>query len=102
MNSTLEKELSIEQLREIKRILEESAQSNEGFMTIDELAVYMALSKSALYKLTSKNEIPFYTPGGKKMYFRKREIDEWIERSRVATHEEVMHATMARLNNTLN
>lgn len=47
-------------------------------LDIDELARYANLSTSYLYKLTSTGEIPFYKPRGKKIYFKKSEIDDWL------------------------
>ena len=58
------------------------------FLTTKETAAYLGMALSYLYKLTSKKSIPFYTPTGKKIYFKKSELDEWMNRGRVATNEE--------------
>ena len=58
------------------------------FLTTKEAAAYLGMALSYLYKLTSKKSIPFYTPTGKKLYFKKSELDEWMNRGRVATNEE--------------
>lgn len=47
-------------------------------LTLDETAKLLSLSKSALYKLTSGKEIPFYVPFGKIIYFRRSELENWI------------------------
>lgn len=60
-----------------KKIDEQILISKE-FLDLEEVSRYLKLSKSALYKLTSKNEIPFYQPGGKKIFFKKSELHEWI------------------------
>lgn len=59
------------------------------FLTTKEAATYLGMALSYLYKMTSKKSIPFYTPTGKKIYFKKSELDEWMNNSRVATNEEV-------------
>ena len=33
--------------------------------------------------------IPFYKPNGKKIYFKRDELDEWIFGSRVSPHSEI-------------
>ena len=99
MESIQKIELSNEQFKQIKRELAELVMPPKEFMTIDELANYLSLSKSAIYKLTSNKEIPFYTPGGKKIYFRKIEINEWLERSRVATHYETLRLVESSIDN---
>jgi excisionase family DNA binding protein len=50
---------------------------------------YLQLSKSSLYKLTSKKEIPHYKPGGKRIYFKRSDLDEWITNGKVPTSEEL-------------
>jgi excisionase family DNA binding protein len=40
---------------------------------------YLNISSSYLYKLTYQGKIPHYKPSGKKIYFSKRELDNWIK-----------------------
>jgi excisionase family DNA binding protein len=44
---------------------------------LNEITRYLNLSKSHIYKLSSKNEIP-YRKFGKRLFFSKKELDEWI------------------------
>lgn len=50
---------------------------------------YLNVSKSYLYKLTSKNLIPYYKPSGKKIFFEKSELNKWILKGRIATITEI-------------
>ena len=43
-------------------------------LTSDEVARYMGISKSYLYKLTMRREITHYKPTGEVCYFNRREI----------------------------
>lgn len=72
-------------------------------LTVEETVDYLGISKSAVYKITSKREIPFYNPGGKKIYFKKSEVDAWIESGRVAPDSEILqqYNTNATNPNTL-
>jgi excisionase family DNA binding protein len=47
-----------------------------------EVADYLNLSISNIRKKTSKGEIPHRKPSGKKLYFIKKEIDEWVANSK--------------------
>lgn len=58
-------------------------------MTLAESAEYLDISKSHLYQLTSKSIIPHYKPGGKKIYFEKKDLDRYLQRHRVSSIEEV-------------
>lgn len=58
-------------------------------LTSDEVARYMGISKSYLYKLTMRREIPHYKPMGKVCYFNRVEVEKWLQTNRVATDEEI-------------
>ena len=54
----------------------------------DEAAAYLSMSKSTLYKLTSKKEIPHYKPN-RFVFFEKSELDKWIRAAAVRTEEQL-------------
>ena len=54
---------------------------------LNEISEYLKLSKSQLYKLISRREIP-YRKFGKRLFFSKNELDEWILNS--STHHRTM------------
>lgn len=58
-------------------------------LTSDEAAKYMGISKSYLYKLTMKQEIPHFKPMGKMCYFNRMELEQWLQSNRVATNSEI-------------
>ena len=58
-------------------------------LNFDEVAEYTGLSKSHLYKLTSTGGIPCYKPTGKKIYFKKDEIDDWLLRNKKLSADEL-------------
>ncbi len=74
-----------ELLEEIKTNL--NYQTSE-FINIVEASSYLRLKKSYIYNLVYKNKIPFYKPTGKKLLFKKSELNKWIEESRIDTVEE--------------
>ena len=63
--------------------------SNKTVLNFEEAAVYTGLSKSHLYKLTATAGVPCYKPTGKRIYFDKSELDEWLLRHKKQTHEEL-------------
>ena len=64
-------------------------------LTSDEAAKYMGISKSYLYKLTMKQEIPHFKPMGKMCYFNRLELEEWLQSNRVATSNEISQRATA-------
>ncbi len=58
-------------------------------LTSEEVARYMGVSRSYLYKLTMRREIPHYKPMGKICYFNRQEVEQWLQSNRVATDTEL-------------
>lgn len=62
-------------------------------MDIKELSTYLKNSKSAIYKMTASNDIPHYK-SGKRLYFKKSEIDEWIFSNKIKTNDDIEKEAM--------
>lgn len=58
-------------------------------LSIDECATFTSLSVNHIYRLTSQRAIPFYKPMGGKIYFKKKEIENWLLQGRQATDSEI-------------
>lgn len=52
-------------------------ENQDNVLTIEELAAYLKISKSTLYKLAQKGEIPGQKVG-KHWRFRRDIIDQWL------------------------
>ncbi|MDX5429218.1 MAG: helix-turn-helix domain-containing protein [Bacteroidota bacterium] len=65
-------------LQEIKRLLEYHGQGTKEILSFEQACLYLDLSASQLYKLTSSNSIEFFKPSGKKIYFKKADLDAWM------------------------
>ena len=72
----------LEKLTNIENLLK--AQDGRP-LTLEEAADYLSLSKSYLYKLTCTCKIPHWKPTGKRIYFSKSELDNWLFRNPVKT-----------------
>lgn len=59
-------------------ILISSNLSNKKALNLSEAAQYIGISKTYMYQLTHRREIPFYKPNGKQVYFDKNELDNWL------------------------
>lgn len=51
--------------------------NEDVFLTIDELAKFISMTKGSIYGLVHKNAIPYYKKG--KLYFLKSQILDWIK-----------------------
>lgn len=52
--------------------------TQKEILSFREALVYLDVSQSFLYKLTSSKTIAFSKPNGGKLYFKKSDLDEWM------------------------
>ena len=63
-------------------------------LTLKEAAEFLDFSRSYLYRLTSQGRVPCYKPEGKRIYFDRAELVNWLKRNRIRPQEE-LEATAA-------
>lgn len=78
IEAVLKKVEPVESLLERIALLENTIYTTKRVFTFQEACMYIGVSESMLYKLTSGKEIPHYKPRGKMLYFAKEELDEWL------------------------
>jgi len=52
--------------------------NNKQVLSFREAVVFLDVSKSYLYKLTANKEIIHFKPTGKRIYFLKTDLIEWV------------------------
>ena len=58
--------------------IEKLIRTNKNVLTLDEAVEYTGISRSYMYKLTAKGEVPFSRPRGKLIYFSREKLDQWL------------------------
>lgn len=98
------KEISIEnllmkvELHEHRiEVLENLIRDAKQVLTLEEAALYMGVSKSSLYKMTHKHELPFFRPNGKLIYFEKAELLNWMRQNRNMSEGETQEAAIRHM-----
>ena len=69
--------------------------TTKAVLTADEAARYMGISKSTLYKMTMRKQIPHSKPNGKVCYFDRLELEAWLMGNRIATADELQDRAQA-------
>ncbi|MCU4155236.1 helix-turn-helix domain-containing protein [Carboxylicivirga sp. A043] len=77
-----QEELIMVRLETIEKKLTEQALATKTVLNFNEGASFLDLSKSHLYKLTSQKRIPHFCPEGKKIYFLREDLQNWLLRNR--------------------
>jgi len=78
-----------ERLESIERKMDELSIANKETLNSKEAAKYLDVSRSHLYKLTYKKEIPHYKPRGKNVFFERKELDKWLLQNHQTTKSEI-------------
>lgn len=67
-----------ENLEQLKAFLLKYCLPLKKALTFEEAVIYTGRSHSNLYKLTSKNRIPYSKPEGKMIAFDRVQLEEWM------------------------
>jgi len=52
-------------------------------MDVRDASQFLRCSKSHIYKLIHRKEIPYFKPCGKMIFFKRRELMDWVFRNRI-------------------
>jgi excisionase family DNA binding protein len=91
------KTMKQDSLQKLNTNIEQLLQQDEKPITFTEASEYLGVSKSHLYKLTSKNQIVHFKPAGKKIYFKKSDLNSYLFRNRKASHVEIEQIALDRV-----
>jgi excisionase family DNA binding protein len=75
-------------LQEIEELKSLTLLAAKSVLTIDDVALLTGISKSTLYKMTCKKQLPHYKPNSKLLFFDRSEIEAWAKQNRINTEHE--------------
>ncbi|CAH8283121.1 excisionase family DNA binding protein [Mariniflexile fucanivorans] len=81
--------LILEKLDKLEQKIEAQNLLMKEVLNFNDACNYLDISASHLYKLTSQKSIPHFCPQGKKLYFNRTELDEWLQRNRQTPTDEI-------------
>lgn len=84
----------------IKKQEQEPVDNSEQLLTIDEVGALLHLSKATIYSKHSRGEMPGVCKRGKRLYFQRDVIINWIKAGRKKSQSEIEAATDEYLSNT--
>lgn len=85
-----------QKVAELENIMKMVGLASKEVLSFEEAAMYTGLSKSSLYRSTSLQIIPHYKPNGKMIFFNRVELEQWLQRNRVKTTEEIQQEAQIR------
>ena len=87
MNHYLEQERKIAELQKRVTSLESLCFQSKPVLNLEEASIYLAISRSMLYKMTHAGKIDFYKPEGKLIFFEKESLLNWARKNKVKSDE---------------
>jgi len=79
----------LEKLEQLEKLITVNNLLQKPVLNFQEASLYLEVSSSHLYKLTSKRAIPHFCPSGKKLYFKREELDLWLLRNKQLSTDEI-------------
>ncbi len=55
----------------------------KAMLNINDVALLTGLSKAHVYRLTCNHVLPYYKPNGKQIYFKRQDVEMWMQTNRV-------------------
>lgn len=87
---------------QIRAIIEDVFQDMSSFLrndssevlNIEEVSELSGYKKATIYKLTHERKIPFHKPahGGRRIFFKRSEINQWLESNHIETYEQLFRS----------
>lgn len=62
---------------------------SKEYLTAAETAKYLNISIHQVYKYSSGRILPHYKPQQKVLYFKRSELDQWINSGRIKSHFDI-------------
>ena len=76
-------------LESIEQMIADQGILQKEMLTIEEASTFLDLTKSYVYKLAHLKVVPTYCPNGKRIYFRRAELEQWLQKNRKASRKEM-------------
>lgn len=86
--------LNISKMNELKMLeqldrIEKLVRAQKAVLTFDQACDYTGLSRSYMYKLTARGEIPFSKPRGKLIFLSREKLDNWLLNNSHSSKDEI-------------
>ena len=98
MKMNLDHERKIVELQARVNKLENLCYMTKEVLNLEEASAFLGIAKSTLYKMTHLNQLPYFKPAGKLIFFEKKALLDWVRGARAMSEEEIRKEAAIRLN----
>ena len=93
----LEQERKIAELQERVNSLENLCYAAKEVLNLEEAANFLGVAKSTLYKMTHLNQLPYFKPAGKLIFFEKQKLIDWVRGAKSKSVDEIKEEAAAKI-----
>lgn len=93
----LDHERRIVELQERVNRLENLCYATKEVLNFEEASAFLGIAKSTLYKMTHLNQLPYFKPAGKLIFFEKSALLDWVRGARAMSQDEIRNEAAKRL-----
>lgn len=72
-------ELILKYVLQVRTMVQELNITSKDVLTLKEAVKYTGYTQSYIYRLVSKGKIPFSKPNGKSLFFKRKELERWLQ-----------------------
>lgn len=76
--------------------IEKFLKFNKKNLSVEETAFYLDLSVSYVYKLCHQGKLAYSKPNGKKIYFSKESLDNWMSQNQTNSDSQIEEEAIKR------
>ena len=77
LKMNLDHERKIVELQSRVNKLENLCYMTKEVLNLEEASAFLGIAKSTLYKMTHLNQLPYFKPAGKLIFFEKKALLDW-------------------------
>jgi len=64
-------------LEDIEKVLKELVVTQKKVLNSTEAAIYLHHTRGHIYRLISREDLPYFRPKGTRLYFKRKELEYW-------------------------
>ena len=87
----------LQELREIKALIEQGINADRP-MNVEEASKFLGFSTSTVYDLCSQRKITHHKPNGKRLFFKRQDLLDFMLRNKVSSDSQVDDMALKYLN----
>lgn len=97
LKMNLDHERKIVELQSRVNKLENLCYMTKEVLNLEEASAFLGIAKSTFYKMTHLNQLPYFKPAGKLIFFEKKALLDWVRGAKSKSVDEIKEEAAAKI-----